>query len=175
MSRAAGYADFFPAAPSVLAEKERAARQHRTRDHGVYDKLRGVSSALHAPTTQSTNTGASALTPNTSTSSPPPLPSPSSTNRHDSLVRSTGDNKKEKSHSAIMTPKATPPAKPESNPDPPPTNLKCIYDPELAPKGTPKRSKRPLYRTNGEGVGLVFLSPSHTRQRGHSLKRVSSR
>lgn len=152
MSRAAGYADFFPAAPSVIAEKERVARE-RARAQDAYLKAtpNGATNVITSSVDSSSKGSAQPnrvganLTPNTTTSSPPVTLSPMS--RYDGFARndslSNGD-----AAASIMTPKATPPA----SSGPTKKNMKCTYDPDLEPKGGLKKSKKPIYRLNGEGV-----------------------
>ncbi|KAF8428145.1 hypothetical protein EV426DRAFT_328756 [Tirmania nivea] len=150
MSRAAGFADFFPAAPSVIAEKERVAReQARAQDAYLHDTSSRVSNAdvktSHTGSGPSNRVGA-ILTPNTTTSSPPVALSPA--NRYDGSGRNDVHSIGDGPPVPIMTPNATPPA----FSDPSKQNMKCTYDPELEAKGMPKKHKKPQYRTNGEGV-----------------------
>ena len=167
MSRAAGYADFFPAAPSVIAEKERAARERAAQDAYMKDPPRGTlgtsNGNIDVSYKASSNRVGSILTPNTTTSSPPAVLSP--TNRYDAPLRNdapVGDPPPP----SIMTPKATPPA----SSDPTKKNLKCTYDPELEPKGALKKSKKPIYRVNGEGVCLHCFTINTTRWIAKNLR-----
>ncbi|KAF8472784.1 hypothetical protein BDZ91DRAFT_449929 [Kalaharituber pfeilii] len=157
MSRAAGYADFFPAAPSVIAEKERIARERARAQEAVY-VARGAATTTSTSidtsykNSASSNRVGSILTPTTTTSSPPAVLSPA--NRYDASARvdthSHGDLPPQ-----VMTPKATPPASSDLTKN----NMKCIYDPELEAKGVPRRSKKPIYRINGEGVTEEVKDP----------------
>ncbi|KAI5804187.1 hypothetical protein DFH27DRAFT_610221 [Peziza echinospora] len=155
MSRAAGYADFFPAAPSVLAEKERAAAREQARPHDPYakDVPRGASNTSNpnhdSPYKSSSVSGrvASILTPSTSTSSPPAVFSPTTNPSYEGTSRN-GVNNDATSQQEIMTPKATPPA----CADPTKKNMKCIFDPELQKSGGLRKGQKPIYRINGEGV-----------------------
>ncbi|KAF8451508.1 hypothetical protein BGX38DRAFT_1091722 [Terfezia claveryi] len=150
MSRAAGFADFFPAAPSVIAEKERVAKeQARAQDAYLHDASNRVSNVdVNASHTGSgpLNRVGTILTPNTTTSSPPVALSPA--NRYDGSGRSDVHSNGDGPAVPIMTPNATPPA----FSDPSKQNMKCTYDPELEAKGMPKKHKKPQYRINGEGV-----------------------
>lgn len=150
MSRAAGFADFFPAAPSVIAERERVAReQARAQDVYFHDTANGVSNTnIDTSHTHSvpSNRVSNILTPTTTTSSPPVSLSP--TSRYDGTVRNGVHTNGDVPPAPIMTPNATPPA----FSDPSKQNMKCTYDPELEPRGMPKKHKKPQYRINGEGV-----------------------
>src|SRR5690606_38529809 len=137
MSRAAGYADFFPAAPSVIAAKERIARERaQAEDPYSKEEPRGAptsndTNGANDTSTKGVNRNTSILTPNTTTSSPPAALSPHSSNRYDQPPN--GSHPVEEGGNTFITPKATPPAHLESV-----RNLKCIYDPELLPKGAPR-------------------------------------
>lgn len=158
MSRAAGFADFFPAAPSVIAERERVAReQARAQDTYLQDITNGTTGISKAGIDIS-HTGSAAskrvgaiLTPNTTTSSPPIALSP--TNRYDGSARHEIHPTVDAPPALMMTPNATPPA----FSDPSKQNMKCTYDPELEPRGIPKKHKKPQYRINGEGVSLAYM------------------
>ena len=161
MSRAAGYADFFPAAPSVLAEKERAAARERARPHDQYakDVPRGASTTSNSNHDSSYKSSSvsgrvpSILTPSTSTSSPPAVFSPTANQSYEGTSRNSLNNDAT-SQQEMMTPKATPPA----CADPTKKNMKCIFDPELQPKsGGVRKNQRPVYRINGEGVCFSSL------------------
>ena len=168
MSRAAGFADFFPAAPSVIAEKERVAReQARAQDAYLHDASNKVSNSdvntSHAGSGPPNRVGA-ILTPNTTTSSPPVALSPA--NRYDGSGRSDVHFNGDGPPVPIMTPNATPPA----FSDPSKQNMKCTYDPELEAKGMPKKHKKPQYRINGEGVCFHDLA---LRYMGELAKQIS--
>jgi histone-lysine N-methyltransferase SETD1 len=128
MSRA-GYADFFPAAPSVLAKKaeaERAAKEKARQVHVHDDYDRDATGVLSIGSTASTSSVPPShpnptLTPSTSHSSPPTQVSPASvTAKLESQTSATttitnGDYKDPlpsapPSSSSLLTPKATPPA-----------------------------------------------------------------
>lgn len=186
MSRA-GYADFFPAAPSVLAEKKAQAERERTRQrsHREYERdppngaISSNSLVNNGSTSSSTVTSTQTLTksslpshlaqsnnrsPALSTISPPVLPSPPIGTRHSlpprpqvSLVQS-------------YVPKEPPPLPPpppalptpKATPpavkqDPAKRNWKLKYDPALEKKGDPKKSKDTIVRFDGEGVCVYIF------------------
>lgn len=165
MSRA-GYADFFPTAPSVLAKKAQAAKaakeKRRIQQHDEYCRDRDISGALSAGSTASSTTSVptttqsnSQLTPATSSSSPPdgsPRPATTSPNAE---VSTTEKGKKalpppiEQPRPAIPTPKATPPA-------PQRRNCRAGYDPFLDKNPAAKKSGKVTYRYDGEGVRLCI-------------------
>lgn len=174
MSRA-GYADFFPTAPSVLASKKAQAdrdarekarqlqqrevsrRQAQTALHDDYVRdTSGVRSAGSASST-STATGsvptyllAQNLTPSTSNSSPPAQLSPANGAKTDVQVRSAAlAGSHRDAPPAIPTPKATPPAAP-APPSNRPKNYLITYDPFLEKDA--KKHSQPTYRFNGDGV-----------------------
>ncbi|KAI5795228.1 hypothetical protein EDC01DRAFT_77270 [Geopyxis carbonaria] len=159
MSRA-GYADFFPAAPSVLAKKKAAEEKARRRQHDEYERdSSGSLSATSISTTTTISNGNSNLTPSTSNSSPPAHASPST------KVDITVSAVTQRDHpSALLTPKATPPAAAvplpamasQVKPDPTKHNMRIKYDPMLE-KG--EKGRHPLYRLDGEGVTEPIVDP----------------
>ena len=164
MSRAAGFADFFPAAPSVLAEKERARERALAKDAHTKDATTrgaaGTAGTSNASIYDSYKTDTSSkrvssiLTPNNSTSPPSTQLSPSSISRPDVSARPDAHSHVDVPPPLITTPKATPPA--HTNPNR--KDMKCTYDPELQPKGFPRAFRKPIYRINGgDEVCIAFL------------------
>ncbi|KAA8906398.1 hypothetical protein FN846DRAFT_717561 [Sphaerosporella brunnea] len=156
MSRA-GYAEFFPNAPSVVlakkAEAERAAREKARKAHDDYD--RDASGALSAASTSSSATSVltanSQLTPATSSSSPPDV-SPRSTAKDKAAA---AEIVHDSARPAIPTPKTTPPAvvKPAER------NCRIKYDPFLDKDTSAKKTKQLIYRYDGEGVSTPIQDP----------------
>lgn len=161
MSRAAGYADFFPAAPSVLAKKaqaERAAKEKEKarRAHEEYDRdSSGAQSAGSTASAASVPTQSHLqLTPATSNSSPPDV----SPTKSEKLSQADPP-----APPSMLTPKATPPA--VAKPDVRERNCRILYDPVLD-RGDPpadkdtgaKKPRQPLYRYEGQGVRTCILS-----------------
>jgi histone-lysine N-methyltransferase SETD1 len=154
MSRA-GYAEFFPNAPSVVlakkAEAERVAREKARKAHEGYE--RDASGARSAASTTSSAASAltanSQLTPATSSSSPPDV-SPRSVAKEKAPPPETSNDQV---RPAIPTPKATPPAvaKPAER------NCRIKYDPFLDKDASAKKSKQPIYRYDGEGVRICIF------------------
>ncbi|KAF8252699.1 histone H3-K4 methyltransferase Set1 [Wilcoxina mikolae CBS 423.85] len=162
MSRA-GYADFFPAAPSVLAKKAQAERvakekkeKAKARAHEEYD--RDISGARSAGSTTSAASipahSNSQLTPATSSSSPPES-SPRATTKAERLP--PVETYKEPSRPTIPTPKATPPA--AVKPEPLERNCRIKYDPALDKDSVSRKGKQPIYRYEGEGVSTPIEDP----------------
>jgi len=168
MSRA-GYADFFPAAPSVLAKKAQAAKaakeKVRIQQHDDYDRDRDISGALSAGSTASSTTSIpttahsnSQLTPATSSSSPPDVsPQPATTSPNAEVLTAEKEKKAlpslvEQLQPAIPTPKATPPA-------PQRRNCRVEYDPFLDEGPSAKRGGKVTYRYDGEGVCAYIFPP----------------
>jgi len=159
MSRA-GYADFFPSAPSVLAKKaqaERAAKERekaKRRAHDEYD--RDISGARSAGSTTSAASipahSNSQLTPATSSLSPPES-SPRAASKAERLP--PVETYKEPPRPTIPTPKATPPA--AVKPEPLEQNCRIKYDPVLDKDPASRKGKQPIYRYEGEGVRTYIL------------------
>jgi histone-lysine N-methyltransferase SETD1 len=153
MSRA-GYADFFPAAPSVLAKKaqaERAAKEKAQKMHDEYE-----SGALSAGSTASSSASIPShvnlqLTPMTSSSSPPEASPGAATAKIDEQPVETY---KELARPTIPTPKATPPA--SAKPEVLERDCRIEYDPFLDKDLVRRKGKLPSYRYDGEGVSLYI-------------------
>lgn len=167
MSRA-GYADFFPTAPSVLAKKaqseklarwkstQQAKQLQRSHDEDLPPTDASVAPSSESTTSTSTVTSTAAyttLTPATSNSSPPTHTSPRKPPEPEHHVKA------EAPVPALLTPKATPPAVPapavrERQ------HCRIIFDPILEKDKIPELGKYPIYRWDGEGVSscIFFFS-----------------
>jgi len=185
MSRA-GYADFFPAAPSVLAEKEKKKAQAEKQDRRArnvpddYDRESNtILGRIHSSSCAPISVGVSlpsghlvttsTLTPTTTSSSPPPpllSPSAGAATKGDhppskSAAQSTSTREP---YPLPLPPIPPPPAPltPKSTPpaiksDPSRRNWKVKYDPFLEKKGVPRKSKEPILRWDGEGVCIYLF------------------
>ncbi|TGZ78350.1 histone H3-K4 methyltransferase Set1 [Ascodesmis nigricans] len=166
MSRA-GYADFFPTAPSVLARKakdERLARWKSTQqakqlqqtideDHqSIHAKDAPSSETATSTSTVASNASYTTLTPATSNSSPPAHASP------DKQSEPEHNAKPEVPAPVLLTPKATPPAV-STPPARKRRNCRITFDPVLEKDKIPELGKYPIYRWDGEGITTPIEDP----------------